>query len=63
MMYRGSSISAIAKIEKNGFPIDNFKLNEFNEYWPKVKDKIILEYNKEIDVFDGTTFSQKKFEN
>ena len=63
MMFRGSSISAIAKIEKNGFPIDNFKLNEFNKYWTEVKDKIILEYNKEIDVFDGTTFSQKKFEN
>ena len=63
MMFRGSSITAIAKIEKNGIPIDNYKLNQFNKYWPEVKDKIILKYNKEIDCFDGTTFNHKKFEN
>ena len=62
-MFRGASISAVAKIEKNGIPLDNHKLNLFNQHWIAVKDKLILKYNKDIDCFDGTTFSQKKFEN
>jgi len=62
IMFRGASISAIAKIEKNGFPIDNHKLEEFNNYWPLVKDKIIEKFNRDIDCFDGTVFNNKKFE-
>lgn len=61
-MFRGASISCVARIEKNGIPLDNHKLNLFNKYWIEVKDKLILKYNKDIDCFDGTTFSHKKFE-
>lgn len=62
-MFRGAAIAAVARIEKNGFPIDMNKLNLFNQYWNEVKDNIILKFNQDIDCFDGTVFNNKKFEN
>jgi len=62
IMFRGYSMGCVAKVEKNGIPIDNKLVNEFNEYWPKVKDSLIQKYNENLDVFEGLTLDQKKFE-
>ncbi|MDA0996534.1 MAG: DNA polymerase [Proteobacteria bacterium] len=62
IMFRGATQACVAKIERNGFPIDNYKLNLFNNYWPLVKDKIISELNKDIDCFEDNIFNNKKFE-
>ena len=62
IMFRGYSMGCVAKVEKNGIPIDNRLVNEFNTYWPKVKDSLIEKYNKDLDVFKGLTLDQNKFE-
>ena len=52
----------MAQVERNGIPIDMNLVNRFNTYWPMVKDNLIREVNKEIDVFnDDLTFSFEKF--
>ena len=56
------SQGVIAKIERNGIPIDTALVNKFNTYWPMVKDELVREVNLEIDVFnEDLTFSHTKF--
>ena len=62
IMYRGYAMGCVAKVERNGIPIDNKLVEEFNYYWPKVKDNLIEKYNKELNVFDGLRLNQVKFE-
>ena len=62
IMFRGYAMGCVAKVEKNGIPIDNTLQQEFDYYWPKVKDKLIEKYNKDLDVFDGLRLNQIKFE-
>ncbi len=63
IMYRGYSIGCVAQVERNGIPIDLKLVNKFNDTWPHVKDNLVQEVNKEIDVFnEDLTFSHKKFD-
>ena len=60
---RGYAISCVSQVERNGIPIDLGLVNEFNEYWPRVKNNLIREYNKELEVFtDDLKFNNVKFE-
>ena len=62
ILNRGCAIGCVAQVERNGIPIDMNLVNRFNTYWPMVKDNLIREVNKEIDVFnDDLTFSFEKF--
>ena len=60
---RGYAMACVSQVERNGIPIDNKLVNEFNKYWPRVKDNLIREVNKEIGVFtDDLKFNMAKFE-
>ena len=60
---RGYAMACVSQVERNGIPIDNKLVNEFNKYWPRVKDNLIREVNKEIGVFtDDLKFNNVKFE-
>ena len=59
--FRGYSQGCVAQVERNGIPIDVQMVNEFKDYWPKVKDRLIEKYNKEINLFEGLKFNNNKF--
>ena len=59
---RGYAVGCVALVEKNGIPIDLNLVNKFNDNWVKVRDNLVREVNKEIDVFnEDLTFSFAKF--
>ena len=60
--FRGYSQANFAQIERNGFTIDTGLVNEFNNYWPLVKNTVIERHNKELDVFEGVTLRKSKFD-
>lgn len=60
--FRGYSQANFAQIERNGFTIDTDLVNEFNNYWPLVKNIVIERHNKELDVFEGVTLRKSKFD-
>ena len=63
ILFRGYSIGCVAQVERNGIPVDLALVNKFNEYWPHVKNNLIKEVNKEINVFtDDLKFSFDKFD-
>lgn len=62
ILNRGYAIGCVALVERNGIPIDGNLVSKFNKYWPLVKDDLVREVNKEIDVFnEDLTFSFAKF--
>ena len=52
IMFRGASQLNIAQVERNGIPFDVPMVQEFNTYWPLVKDHLVKKYNELINVFD-----------
>jgi hypothetical protein len=58
---RGSYIVEVAKIEDRGVPIDTERLEEIRT---RREDLILhlISQHAHLDVYDGTTFSQEKFE-
>lgn len=60
--FRGYSQANFAQIERNGFTIDTGLVNEFNNYWPLVKNTVIERHNKELDVFEGASLRKSKFD-
>jgi len=60
--FRGYSQANFAQIERNGFTVDTGLVNEFNNYWPLVKNTVIERHNKELDVFEGITLRKSKFD-
>jgi DNA polymerase I len=52
IMFRGYSQLNIAQVERNGIPFDVPMVQEFNTYWPLVKDHLVKKYNELINVFD-----------
>jgi DNA polymerase I len=62
ILNRGYAVGCVALVERNGIPVDVSLVNKFNNYWPAVKNNLIKEVNKEIDVFnEDLTFSFEKF--
>jgi len=62
IMFRGLSQGCVAQIQKFGVPVDTYLINEFNDYWPHVKDNIIKRKNSNLNVYnDDLTFSNEKF--
>ena len=59
---RGQIMACYAKIQRNGIPIDNDKVQTFNEYWSYVKHAVIQRFNKELNLWDeDSKFSNNKF--
>ena len=61
---RGQAMACVAKAQRNGIPMDNKAVAEFNAYWPDVKDSVIQRFNKELNLWDSNSkFSNEKFYN
>ena len=59
---RGAAFAAIAQSQKHGMPIDQNLVDDFNGYWPLVKDSVIQELNKSVGLWDEKSkFSHDKF--
>lgn len=59
--YRGRYMSAVAKIERTGIPIDDDLYRVFNERWGDLKIGLIEAVHEHYPVFEGTTFKQDRF--
>ena len=62
-MARGQAMACFAKCYRNGIPVNNKAIAEFNAYWPEVKDHVIQRLNKKVNLYDeNSKFSNEKFD-
>lgn len=60
--FHGVSQAVIAKIERNGIPINSKLHKELKDNFEEVKKLEIEEINSICDIYEGGTFKQSKFE-
>ena len=60
--FHGAAQGGVARVEAAGIPVDLKLYNEFNEAWPMVKESVINEFNKKIDLFEDGKLKYEKFE-
>lgn len=62
-LFRGRYMKAIAKIERNGVPIDTETLGKLKGHWSEVRKALIAEVDGRYQVYEGETFKTAKFAN
>ena len=61
-LFSGASMAYTAQVEYNGIPINNGLLNTIQENFPALKEQMINELNKKLDVYDeNQTLKYEKF--
>ena len=50
--FHGRAMGVCAQIETNGIPMNTELFNDFNEHFPNIKNDIIVEANKTLNVYD-----------
>jgi DNA polymerase I len=60
-LLRGRYMSAVARMERNGVPIDVSTLELLRRNWSKIQDQLIAEIDADYGVFDGRTFKADRF--
>jgi len=59
---RGQVMACYAKVQRTGIPIDQEKVELFNDNWSNVKHAVIQRFNKELNLWDvDSKFSNDKF--
>ena len=61
-LLRGRYMAAVAHIERNGVPIDTETLARLRQHWSGIQDELIVDIDKDYDVYDGRTFKLDRFE-
>ncbi len=62
IQHRGYAQGCVSLVERNGIPADVGLIKKFNETWPLVKNDLIKEIDKDLDVFtEDLKFNHKKF--
>jgi DNA polymerase I len=61
-LLRGRYMSAVARMEHNGIPIDTDTLADLMSQWPDIQQRLIQRIDREYGVYDGTTFKSIRFE-
>lgn len=61
-LLRGEYMVAVAEIERNGIPVDVEALNLIERYREAIKDKLIVEIDKNYGCYEGRSFKRKRFE-
>ena len=60
--FHGRAMGVCAQIETNGIPVNEELYNNFNKHFPIIKNDIIVEANKTLNVFDeNNKFKKDKF--
>jgi hypothetical protein len=60
-LLRGRYMAAAAAMEHNGTPIDVETLGLLRQNWEPLKDRLIVDVDKDFGVFDGRTFKADRF--
>jgi DNA polymerase family A len=60
-LLRGRSMAAAAAMEHNGTPIDVEMLELLRQNWERIKDRLIVEVDKDFGVYEGNTFRTEWF--
>ena len=60
-LLRGRYLSAVARMEWNGEPIDRPRLELLRHHWTGLQDRLIAEIDADYHVFDGRTFKADAF--
>jgi hypothetical protein len=55
-LLRGRYMTAVARMEREGVPIDMTNLQRLREVWPAALDPLIRDIDRRFGVFDGRTF-------
>ena len=61
-IFHGKSQAVVAKIERNGIPINYELYSNMDKYFPQIKAKEIEELQQAADIYVDSKWSQKKFE-
>lgn len=60
-LLRGRYMGAIARMERNGVPIDVKALALQRRHWPDIQDQLIAEVDRDYSVYEGPTFKADRF--
>ena len=60
-LLRGRYMAAVARMERNGVPIDTTTLDQLKRYWLDIQDRLIAEIDTEYGVYEGRTFKIDRF--
>jgi len=60
-LLRGRYMTAVARMERNGVPIDTRTLGLLRQYWLDIQDHLIAEIDRDYSVYDGRTFKADRF--
>jgi DNA polymerase-1 len=60
-LLRGRYMVALARMERNGVPIDTVTLGRLGRHWLDIQDRLINEIDAEYNVFEGRTFKADRF--
>jgi DNA polymerase I-like protein with 3'-5' exonuclease and polymerase domains len=60
-LLRGRYMVAVARMERNGIPIDTETLGRLRHQWSDIQDQLIAEIDANYGVFDGRTFKADRF--
>jgi DNA polymerase-1 len=60
-LLRGRYTCAVARMERNGIPIDIDALNLIKTNWEAIKLDLIVDIDKDFGVYEGSSFVTKKF--
>jgi hypothetical protein len=60
-LLRGRYMSAVARMEHAGVPIDTLTLGRLKRHWAEIQDRLIAEVDADYGVFEGRTFKADRF--
>lgn len=61
-LLRGRYMAAVARMERNGIPLDVETLNRLKQHWPEIQERLIGAVDKDYGVYNGRTFKYDLFD-
>jgi DNA polymerase-1 len=60
-LIRGRYMTAAARMERNGVPIDTATLSGVKKHWLDIQDQLIADIDVNYGVYEGRTFKADRF--
>jgi DNA polymerase-1 len=60
-LLRGRYMAAVARMERNGVPVDVETLELLRRHWSDIQDQLIAEVDRDYGVYEGRTFKADRF--
>ncbi len=61
-LHRGRYMTAAARMEREGVPVDVGALSILRRHWPVVRERLVAAVDVDYHVYEGTTFKANRFE-